>query len=90
MKRMLVSLALLALVACGNEPAPKSPGVLTGTRCAFGEQSYPSGERVCQNGHEMECREDANSKPSGTASWLDTGKACKSGEPAAVPSPPAG
>jgi hypothetical protein len=87
MKRILTSALFLVFAACaGRDPAAVSADVLTGTRCAFGQKSYPSQERICDNGREMQCREDVT--PSKLAGWVATGAACKSGEPQALAAPP--
>ena len=78
-KRILASALFLVLAACAaNGPGAVSAGVLTGRRCAFGNRSYPTDERICDAGREMECREDVT--PEKLAGWVATGSACKSGE----------
>ena len=87
MKRILTSALFLVFAACGgNQPNAATSADLTGRRCSFGQKSYPTLERICDHGREMECREDVT--PEKLAGWVATGAACKSGEPQAVAVPP--
>jgi hypothetical protein len=83
MKRALLLSALVVLGCGGSEPAAQSPESVPPTRCPFGDKSYPNGERVCDHGRELECRDRIKANEPG---WWPTGKACESGEPPATSS----
>jgi hypothetical protein len=84
MKHALFVIALFAIGCAGAEPTPAaSPGTVPSSRCPFGVRSYPSGERVCDHGHEFECRVRIELTEPG---WHPTGKNCEAGEPPATSS----
>jgi hypothetical protein len=83
MKRILLVLAFVGLGCGSSDPGARSPASVPPNRCPFGEASYPNGERVCDHGRELECRERIKPNEPG---WWPTGKDCKPGDPPATSS----
>jgi hypothetical protein len=85
MKRVLLFVALAVIGCAGSEPTPNTShgGYVPPNRCPFGNASYPNGERVCDHGRELECRDRMKLSEPG---WFPTGKACEPGEPPATSS----
>jgi hypothetical protein len=75
-------MVVLALGCARGTPA-QSPENVPSSRCPFGNTSYDNGERVCDHGRELECRERIQLSNPG---WYPTGKSCMPGEPAATSS----